>query len=467
MESFMSNDFMLHTPTARRLFENYAKDLPIIDYHCHLNPGEIARDIRFSNITEAWLYADHYKWRAMRANGVDEAKITGDASDFDKFAAYCHIMPRLIGNPLYHWSHLELKRFFDCDLVLNDRNCLAIWEHTAKKLEGDMSARSLIAKSRVEVLCTTDDPADTLSDHEAIAASGFATKVLPAFRPDKGLNIRKKGFREYMEKLSESTGVGIRTLEDLQEAYEIALDRFAAHGCVLADHGLDNGVDFVRPVTHLAGQILDKALRGGTVTAEEEIMYRSYMMRFFGRQYKSRGWTMQIHFGVLRNPNDRMFAKLGPDSGFDTVHGRNTVYSLAMLLNDLESNDALPRTILYSIDKADNTAVAALCGSFCRGDGSGMPTVIQGSAWWFNDHDEGMRAQIREFASVSSLGCSLGMLTDSRSFLSYPRHEYYRRILCDEIGRWVENGDYPDDEEALGTLVRDISYRNAKTFFGF
>ena len=465
VKPFMNEDFMLHTETARKLYHDYAEKMPIIDYHCHLSPKEIADDIGFSNITEAWLYADHYKWRAMRSCGVDEAKITGDASDYEKFRAYCKIMPRLIGNPLYHWSHLELKRFFDCDLVINEENCDKIWEHTAEKLAEGMSAKQLINNSNVEILCTTDDPSDSLEYHEIIAKSPFGTRVLPAFRPDKGMNLLRKDFREYMLKLGDATGVKIQTLEDVCEAYAIALDRFAARGCVLADHGLDNGVAFIKPVTHLAGEALTRALRGERVSFEEAVMYQSYMAAFFGKEYKKRSWTMQLHFGVLRNPNEKMFKKLGPDSGFDTVHGKNTIYDLAMMLNYLEANDALPRTILYSINATDNAAVVALCGSFCRGDGSGKPTVLQGSAWWFNDHDDGMRAQIRNAASLSALGNSLGMLTDSRSFLSYPRHEYYRRILCDEIGRWVENGDYPYDEKALKMLVEDICYRNARALF--
>ncbi|MBQ3927873.1 MAG: glucuronate isomerase [Clostridia bacterium] len=465
MQDFLTKDFMLHTETARQLFFDYAQSLPIVDYHCHLSPKEIAEDAGFSNITEAWLYGDHYKWRAMRSCGIEESKITGNASDFDKFAAYCSIMPKLIGNPLYHWSHLELRRYFDCDLIINPKNCNAIWEETAEKLKQGMTARNLIRSSGVEILCTTDDPADDLPYHKLIAESGFETKVFPAFRPDKGMNLRRSDFRSYMEKLGASTGKTITTLEDVCDAYVIAMDRFAEAGCVLADHGLDNGVSFVRPVTHLAGTYLTKALNGDKVTEEEAVMYQSYMARFFGREYKRRGWTMQLHFGVLRNPNEVMFKKLGPDSGFDTVHGKNTIYDLAMLLNDLEQNDALPRTILYSVNASDNAAVAALCSSFCRGDGSGKPTVLQGSAWWFNDHDEGMRAQIRTYASESALGNSLGMLTDSRSFLSYPRHEYYRRILCDEIGRWVENGDYPNDPESLKSLIYGICYGNARQLF--
>lgn len=470
MKQFMDEDFLLSTETAQILFHNYSESLPIIDYHCHLSPKEIAEDKRYSNITEVWLYGDHYKWRAMRACGVDEKYITGDASDFDKFKAYCSVMPKLIGNPLYHWSHLELQRYFDCDLLICEQNCEKIWEITAEKLASPlMSAKNLIRNSNVDLLCTTDDPADSLEYHRQIAESGFETKVLPAFRPDKGLNIERKGIADYFKALGASCGVEIVDLTSLEKAYGVSLDRFESLGCKTADHGMDDVVGFVKPDPYHAGEILKKAIAsdGADVSAEELVLFKSQMMRFFGREYKKRGWVMQIHYGVRRNPNSEMFAKLGPDTGYDTIHGSVSTAGLVEMLDYLKNNDGLPRTVIYSINPVENAAIGTLCGTFCAGDGSGKPTVTQGSAWWFNDNFDGMVAQMKSYANLSAFGNFLGMLTDSRSFLSYPRHEYFRRILCRIIGEWVEDGMYPADYEALAQLVADISYNNTKNYFNF
>lgn len=470
MKKFLDRDFLLTSESAKKLFFDYAEKAPIIDYHCHLVPQEIAEDKRYSNITEAWLSADHYKWRAMRACGVDEKYITGDASDYEKFREYCRIMPSLIGNPLYHWSHLELRRYFDCDLVLNEKNCDAIWKATSEKLkEEQMSARGFIKASNVKLLCTTDDPADLLEYHRQIRESGFEVKVLPAFRPDKGINIDRAGITEYIRKLGKANGVEICDLDTLEKAYLASLDRFEANGCRTADHGMDDYVSFAVPDKYHANEIFKKALSsdGKDVTEEELKLYKTQMNRFFGTEYKKRNWVLQIHFGVKRNPNGSMFTKLGADSGFDNIHGQNCIADLGKLLDYLNSNNALPRTVLYSINPVDNAAIGSLCGSFCCGDGSGRPTVTQGSAWWFNDNIDGMKAQMRSYANLEALGKFLGMLTDSRSFLSYPRHEYFRRILCDLVGSWVENGEYPEDYDALGKLITDICVNNAKDYFGF
>ena len=470
MKKFLDKDFLLSTETAKKLFHEYAEKTPIIDYHCHLVPKEIAEDKRYNNITEAWLSADHYKWRAMRASGVDEKYITGDASDYEKFREYCRIMPGLIGNPLYHWSHLELRRYFDCDLVINEKNCDAIWSATAEKLkEPQMSARGFITNSNVKLVCTTDDPADSLEYHKQIKESGFETKVLPAFRPDKGMNIERAGIAEYIKKLGKSSGVDIVDLDTLEQAYLVSLDRFDANGCLTADHGMDDYVSFATPDKFHANEILKKALAsdGKDITPDELKLFKTQMNRFFGAEYKKRGWVLQIHFGVKRNPNKVMFDKLGVDSGFDTIHGQNCIADLALLLDYLNKNDALPRTVLYSINPVDNAAIGTLCGSFCCGDGSNKPTVTQGSAWWFNDNIDGMRAQMKSYANLESFGKFLGMLTDSRSFLSYPRHEYFRRILCDVVGAWVENGEYPEDYEALEKLIKDVCINNSKEYFGF
>ncbi|MBQ7318825.1 MAG: glucuronate isomerase [Clostridia bacterium] len=471
---FLHEDFLLDTPVAARLYHTYAEKLPIIDYHCHLSPAEIAKDITFSNITEAWLYADHYKWRAMRACGVDEKYITGDASDYEKFRAYCTIMPKLAGNPLYHWSPLELRRFFGCELTINEANCDAIWSMTAEKLANGISARQLMRASDVRLVCTTDDPADSLEYHKQLADEGFEIKVLPAFRPDKSMNIERRGIVEYMKKLGEANGVTVTDLDSLCAALCASLDRFAALGCKTADHGMDNYVRFAAPDPYHANEILKKALAsdGADVSDEELSLFQTQMNRFLGQEYKKRGMVLQMHFGVLRNPNRTMFKKLGPDSGFDTIHGQNCIYSLASLLNYLNENDALPRTVLYSINPVDNAAVGALCGSFCRGDAGcdghgGMPTVTQGSAWWFNDNIDGMDAQMRSYANLAGVGNFLGMLTDSRSFMSYPRHEYFRRIWCRLIGGWVEQGLLPDDEDMLAELMRGICFENANRYFDF
>ena len=469
MKTFMDKDFLLETPTAVKLYEEHASKLPIIDYHCHLVPAEIAENKKFTNITELWLYADHYKWRAMRSCGVDEKYITGEASDFEKFSEYCRIMPLLIGNPVYHWSHLELRRYFDCELTLNSKNCEAIWNLTREKIAKDnWGARDYIKNSGVKLVCTTDDPADDLHYHKEIKESGFEVQVLPAFRPDKGLNIERKGIAAYIATLGKSTGVEVTDYDSLCKAYLISLDRFEALGCKTADHGMDNYISFAKPDVYHANLIFKKALAsdGADITEGELALWKTQMMRFFGLEYVKRGWVLQLHYGVLRNPNKAMFAKLGPDSGYDTIHAQNCIADMASLLNYLQESNALPKTIIYPINPADNTAVGTLCGSFCRGDGSNTPTVVQGSGWWFNDNIDGMEAQMKSFANLASLGNFLGMLTDSRSFMSYPRHEYFRRILCNIIGGWVEKGLYPD-LDAAGEIVERISLYNALNYFGF
>ena len=469
MKRFMDENFLLDTQTAARLYHEYAEKLPIIDYHCHLSPAEIAENKKFSNITELWLYADHYKWRAMRSCGVDEKYITGDGSDYEKFREFCRIVPLLIGNPIYHWSHLELKRYFGIELIINAENCDKIWCMTAEKLERDsFGAQDYIRSSNVKLLCTTDDPSDDLRYHRQLQESDFEVKVLPAFRPDRGLNIERRGITDYIKKLEESTGIEISDYDSLCRAYAVSLDRFASLGCKTADHGMDDFIRFVKPDKYHANEIFKKALAsdGADVDADELALWKTQMMRFFGLEYVKRGWVLQLHYGVMRNPNKVMFSRLGADSGFDTIHGCNCIADIAALLNYLQENNALPRTIIYPINPSDNAAIGTLCGSFCRGDGDGMPTVVQGSAWWFNDNIDGMEAQLKSYANLAALGNFLGMLTDSRSFLSYPRHEYFRRILCNIIGSWVEKGLYPD-EIAAGEIVRRISYYNTVNYFGF
>jgi glucuronate isomerase len=469
MKKFMGDDFLLETPSAVKLYSDYASKLPIIDYHCHLSPREIAENKKFSNITELWLYADHYKWRAMRSCGVDEKYITGNGSDFEKFREYCRIMPLLIGNPVYHWSHLELRRYFDCDLTINSENCEKIWQLTADKLARDnYGAQDYIRNSGVVLLCTTDDPADDLRYHRQIKESGFEVKVLPAFRPDKGFNIERRGIVDYIKALGNSTGVDINDYDSLCQAYTVALDRFDELGCKTADHGMDNYISFVKPDKYHADEIFKKALAsdGADITENELALWKTQLMRFFGLEYVKRNWVLQLHYGVLRNANKTMFAKLGADAGYDMIHAKSCVADIAYVLDYMQTNDALPKTIIYPINPTDNAAVGTLCGCFCRGDGSNTPTVVQGSGWWFNDNIDGMEAQMKSFANLASLGNFLGMLTDSRSFMSYPRHEYFRRILCNIIGGWVDKGLYPDFD-AAADIVKRISYENTRNYFGF
>jgi glucuronate isomerase len=469
MKAFMDQNFLLQTETAQKLYHESAKHLPIIDYHCHLNPREVAEDHRFRSITELWLGGDHYKWRALRTNGVDERYITGDASDWEKFQKWAETVPYCMRNPIYHWTHLELRTAFGIQKLLNPETAREIYDECNEKLQHPgFSARGLMQHYNVEVVCTTDDPADTLEYHMQLAESGFETKVLPTFRPDAALKINQKGFAAYIKRLGEANGVEITDYESLKTALTVALDRFEKAGCRVADHGFDVPT-FVVPNEYAAGEIFKKALAadGVGITDDEFTLFRSQMFRFFGQQYVARNIGMQLHMGVLRNPNSNMFKKLGPDTGFDTILGPSFMPALATMLNYLNESNALPRTVLYSINPTDNAAIGTLCGTYCVGDGTGVPRVVQGSAWWFNDHIDGMRDQLRSYAALSALGNHLGMLTDSRSFLSYPRHEYFRRILCNLIGEWVEAGQYPADFEALAQLVIDICYNNAKDYFAF
>ena len=468
MKRFMGKEFLLDTETARQLYHTYAERLPIIDYHCHVSPREIAENRRFSNITELWLGGDHYKWRAMRSCGIDEKYITGDASDYEKFRAFACCMPRLIGNPLYHWSHLELQRYFGYNGALSEKTCDEVWELTSARLsEPYMTVKNIIRASNVDVICTTDDPADELCYHEKIAQDEhFTTRVLPAFRPDKGINIRRSGWREYIAALSEAAGMPITDLESLKAAYSARLDYFAEHGCVTADHGIDDAIPAAeRHELARADEIFRAALSGKQPSEHEGGIFALEMHRFFAGEYTRRGWVMQIHFGVMRNPCTPMFERLGPDSGFDIIGGRSSVTELARMLDLFAIENALPRTVIYSVNPADNAAIGTLIGGFQLTDGSGMPRVMQGSAWWFNDNKTGMREQMTSLANLSAFGSFLGMLTDSRSFLSYTRHEYFRRILCSLIGHWIEDGEYPYDTDEFAQLVMDICYNNTKDFF--
>lgn len=465
-KAFMDDNFLLENETARMLYHDYAKQMPIIDYHCHLSPQEIYENKTYKTITEVWLYGDHYKWRAMRSNGIDEKYITGDASDYEKFLAYAKTLPEAIGNPLYHWSHLELKRYFDVDEVLNEQTAPAIWEKVNAKLSGEgFGARDFIQKSDVRVICTTDDPVDSLEYHIKLKEdSSFDVKVLPSFRPDKGLEINRETFLPWIQLLAEVSGIQIREFSDFLAALKSRVEFFHEVGCRVSDHALDY-VPYAEATEEEVSAIFAKALSGEKVSLEEEQKHKTYTLIFLGKLYAEHDWAMQYHMNASRNNNYRMFKTLGPDTGFDSMSDSAIAIPLTGLLSELDKEAKLPRTILYSLNPAHNHVIGALIGSY---QGGGIPGKMQfGSGWWFNDTKAGMIAQMTTLADLGLLGRFVGMLTDSRSFLSYTRHEYFRRILCNLIGEWVENGEYPADRELLGRIVQNISYNNAKEYFKF
>lgn len=465
MKAFMDDKFMLTNETAVRLYYDYAEEMPIFDYHCHLSPKEIAENKKYRNITEVWLGGDHYKWRAMRSNGVAEKYITGDASDKEKFLKWAETMPKCLGNPLYHWTHLELRRFFGIDKVLSPETAEAIWEECNKLLaQDDFTARNLIKNSNVAVLCTTDDPVDSLEYHLALAKDKtFNVKVLPAFRPDKSFNIEKAGFAEWVSKLGKVTGKDIQTFADLTAALKSRLEFFHEVGCRVSDHALDPIV-YAEADDNQATAILQKGLAGKPLTEAEIEQYKTQVMLFLGREYARLGWVMQLHLSTLRNNNQRMMRLLGPDTGFDAMGDYAIAEALVKFLNALENTDELPKTILYSLNPKDNDVLGTIMGCF---QGGGIPGKIQlGSGWWFNDQKDGMIRQMVSLANLGLLARFIGMLTDSRSFLSYTRHEYFRRILCNLLGEWVENGEVPYDMKLLGGMVQDICFNNAKAYFG-
>ena len=465
MDGFLNRNFLLDTPAARRLYHEYAENMPIVDYHCHINPQEIWEDRRFENITQLWLGGDHYKWRLMRANGIDEHFITGDASDREKFQKFAESLPRAIGNPMVHWCHLELKNYFGYEGFLTGETAQQVWDLCCDRLANDpaMSARGLIRGSNVAMIGTTDDPCSDLIWHEKLAADeSFPVQVLPSFRPDPALNIHKAGFAQYISKLSETTGRKLETVTDVCDALSERIAFFDAHGCRAADHGLDYLV--CRPVdTGTATAALQKALDGQLLTAEEIEGYQTVLLLHCAREYAKRGWVMQLHFSCMRNPNSRMMAALGPDTGFDCIAVTDNCAAAHRLMDTLYQEGMLPKTVLYSLNPADNAWIDSLTGAFQGTEAAGK--VQHGSAWWFNDHKAGMTEQMVSLANMGILGNFIGMLTDSRSLLSYARHEYFRRILCSLLGSWMENGEYPADFALVGGLVQDICYNNAKRYF--
>ena len=466
MKAFMDKDFLLETETAQKFYHEYAAKMPILDYHCHINPQEIAEDRKFENITQVWLGGDDYKWRQMRSNGVEEKYITGDASDREKFQKWAETLEKAIGNPLYHWSHLELQRYFGYYGALNGETAEEVWNLCNAKLQEDgMSARNLIRQSNVTLVCTTDDPVDSLEWHEKIAADeSFEVRVLPAWRPDKAMNLEKTDYLEYLKKLEVVSGVKIDSFASLIEALRIRMDYFAEHGCSVSDHGLEY-VMYAPASEEEIEAIFAKRLRGEAVSRADELQFKTAYMVALGREYHKKNWVMQLHYGVKRDNNGMIFGKLGPDAGIDCINNYAPSSEMADYLNALAITDELPKTILYSLNPTDNAAIGTIIGCFQSEEARGK--IQQGSAWWFNDNKQGMIEQMTSLANLGLLGNFIGMLTDSRSFLSYTRHEYFRRIMCNLIGGWVENGEYPADEKVLGRMVQDISYNNAVRYFGF
>ena len=467
MKAFMDKDFLLETETARKLFHDYAEGTPVLDYHCHINPKEIAEDRQFDNITQVWLGGDHYKWRLMRSFGVEERYITGDASDYEKFCKWAECLGKAIGNPLFHWSHLELQRYFGYTGVLNKKTADEVWNLCNEKLaQPSMSVRNLIRQSNVTLICTTDDPIDSLEWHKKLAQDpSFEVKVLPAWRPDKAMNIEKPDYLDYLDKLAATVGMPeIPTFQALQKALRQRMDFFSSCGCNVSDHALEY-VLYCPADEEEIEEIFLKRQNRMQLSREEELKFKTAFMLFAGREYHKRDWAMQLHYGCKRDNNTQMFGKLGPDTGYDCINNYAPSMQMADFLNALAVTDELPRTILYSLNPNDNPSIGSLLG--CFQDSSAVAKIQQGSAWWFNDHKSGMEEQLTNLANLGNLSGFVGMLTDSRSFLSYTRHEYFRRILCNLLGNWVESGQYPADMETLAEIVKDISYYNARRYFKF
>ena len=466
MKRFMDSEFLLNTETASKLFNDYAKAAPIIDYHCHINPKEIAQNRHFENITQVWLGGDHYKWRFMRSCGVEEKYITGDAPDKEKFLKWAQCLGKAIGNPLYHWSHLELKRYFGFDKPLSIKTAEEAWNTCNEVLNRpDMGAKDIIKKSNVTLICTTDDPIDSLKYHDEIRNDeSFDVAVLPAWRPDRAMNIEKPDFADYIKKLSEVSAVDIESFSDLVRALKVRMDYFAQRGCLVSDHGLEY-VMYAPASDEEIENIFKMRMSGGQIKREDEIKYKYAFMQAMAGEYRDRNWVMQLHYGCKRDNNRPRYKTLGPDTGFDCINDHTPSGELSDFLNAVEENGGLPKTILYSLNPADNAAIGTILG--CFQDSTAVAKIQQGSAWWFNDHKNGMTDQLRSLAALGNLSGFVGMLTDSRSFLSYTRHEYFRRILCNMFGDMVENGEFPQDYDILGQIVRDICYNNCVNYFGF
>ena len=466
MKKFLDENFLLQSETARQLYHGFAKEMPIIDYHNHLIPEQIANDINFENLTQVWLYGDHYKWRAMRSNGIDEKYCTGDATDYEKFEQWAATVPYTLRNPLYHWTHLELQRYFDVDKILSPETAREIYDLCSAKLKTpEYSVRNLLRKMNVKVLCTTDDPTDSLEHHQKIKADGFEIKVLPAFRPDKAMNVDDvASFNAYVNKLQEVSNILIANWDDYLQALKSRHDFFAENGCCVSDHGLEQlyAVDYQESEIK---NIFRKLTAGEIISQPENIKFKSAMLVKFAEWDHEKNWVQQYHLGALRNNNARMLKTLGADTGWDSIGDFSQAKQLSKFLDRLDSTNQLAKTILYNLNPADNELMATMIGNF--NDGSVAGKIQFGSSWWFMDQKDGMIQQINALSNMGLLTRFVGMLTDSRSFMSYPRHEYFRRILCNLLGEEIEKGELPNDMAWTGKVVQDICYNNAKDYFGW
>lgn len=462
MKKFMDENFLLTNEAAVRLFHEHAKQMPIFDYHCHINVNEICEDKQYENLTQVWLYGDHYKWRAMRLNGVEEKYITGNASDYDKFLAYARTVADAIGNPLYHWTHLELQRFFGIYDPLNENTAPEIWERANKVLADGLTTRQMILRSNVKAICSTDDPADDLRYHKKLQEDGdFPVRVMPTFRPDNAMEISAPGFLDYVKKLGAVCGRNINSAAELMDALRDRLDYFESAGCRLSDHGMTTAP--FQPVTvETANAIFARAAVGGNISPTEQEQFKTYMLRELAGEYYKRGMIMQLHMGPMRRVNSLMTEQLGADCGFDSIDDQNVAQSLGKFLDSV-NRTGMPKTVLYNLNPKDNYVLATMLGNFAEG---GIPGKMQfGSAWWFNDTKDGMESQMKALANLGMLSQFVGMLTDSRSFTSYPRFEYFRRILCNIIGTWMENGEVVYDMDRMGHIVENICYNNIEKYF--
>ncbi|WP_373057995.1 glucuronate isomerase [Zunongwangia sp. H14] len=465
MKSFIDDNFLLETKAAQNLYHGFAESLPIIDFHCHLPVEDIAEDRQFSNLTEIWIKGDHYKWRAMRALGIPEDYITGERTDEEKFMKWATTIPYAVRNPLYHWSHLELERYFGITDLLKPENAKKIYNQCNDLLATPAySARNLLKKMKVEVVCTSDDPADDLKYHKQLADEGFEIKILPTFRPDSLLGIEKNDFGVYIERLSEITGIEITNFSSLQRAAESRIEYFHEVGCRLSDHGLDYACseDFT---DEELDEIVKKKLGGQEIEAEDAVIYKSGLMHYLGMYYAKKKWVMQLHLGPVRNANSRLLEELGANAGVDSIGDFEQAKPLAKFLDGLEREKALPKTILYNVNPADNEVMATMAGNFMSDSPKGK--IQHGSAWWFLDQKDGIEKQLNSLSNMGLISCFVGMLTDSRSMLSFPRHEYFRRVLCNLFGKDIQKKELPEDMEWLGKIVQDICYYNAKEYFGF
>lgn len=466
MKKFLDENFLLQSPSAERLYHEYAKPMPIIDYHNHLPPQEIAEDKIFNNLTQIWLYGDHYKWRAMRTFGIDEKYITGDASDFEKFQKWAETVPYTLRNPLYHWTHMELQRYFNINKILDSKTAKEIYEEATRMLiQPGYSVRNLLLKMNVKTLCTTDDPIDDLRFHKQIKESGFEIQVFPAWRPDKAMAVENHvAYNQYLDKLSEVSGIEVKSYDTLLQALQKRHDFFKTMGCRVSDHGIEEfyAEDFTEQEVK---QIFLKVRKGENLNRLEILKIKSALMLDFAKMDHAKGWIQQFHYGALRNNNSRMFKKLGPDTGWDSIGDFQVGKAMSKFLDRLDSTNQLTKTIIYNLNPADNDLVATMIGNF--NDGSSAGKIQFGSGWWFNDQKDGMQKQINSLSNMGLLSKFVGMLTDSRSFLSFPRHEYFRRILCNMFGTDIENGEIPKDFALVGGIIQDICYNNAKRYFGF